>query len=126
MEFGNIRSERELKVEMQLGREKISIETGKVAKQADGSAWVKYGGTVVLVTAVAARKEEKAAKKAARKVEKAARKAEEAARKVEEAKAEAEARKAEEAKKDAANNQNEYENENMIFKNPVYVETVEE
>ena len=46
-----------MKVEMQLGREKISIETGKVAKQADGSAWVKYGGTVVLVTAVAARKE---------------------------------------------------------------------
>ena len=42
---------------MQLGREQISIETGKVAKQADGSAWVKYGGTVVLVTAVAARRE---------------------------------------------------------------------
>jgi polyribonucleotide nucleotidyltransferase len=42
---------------MQLGREKISIETGKVAKQADGSAWVEYGGTVVLVTAVASRRE---------------------------------------------------------------------
>jgi len=42
---------------MQLGREKISIETGKVAKQADGSAWVEYGGTIVLVTAVADRRE---------------------------------------------------------------------
>jgi len=46
-----------LKVEMQLGRETLSIETGKVAKQADGSAWIQYGGTVVLVTAVADRRE---------------------------------------------------------------------
>ena len=30
----------------------ITIETGKVAKQAGGAAWVKCGGTVVLVTAV--------------------------------------------------------------------------
>jgi polyribonucleotide nucleotidyltransferase len=42
-----------MKVEMQLGSEKLSIETGKVAKQADGSVWVQYGGTVVLVTVVA-------------------------------------------------------------------------
>ena len=42
---------------MQLGRETLSIETGKVAKQADGSAWIQYGGTVVLVTAVADRRE---------------------------------------------------------------------
>jgi polyribonucleotide nucleotidyltransferase len=41
---------------MQLGSEKLSIETGKVAKQADGAAWVQYGGTVVLVTVVADRK----------------------------------------------------------------------
>jgi polyribonucleotide nucleotidyltransferase len=41
---------------MQLGSEKLSIETGKVAKQADGAAWVQYGGTVVLVTVVAERK----------------------------------------------------------------------
>ena len=46
-----------MKVEMQLGRETLSIETGKVAKQADGSAWIQYGGTVVLVTAVADRRE---------------------------------------------------------------------
>jgi polyribonucleotide nucleotidyltransferase len=45
-----------MKVEMQLGEEKLSIETGKAAKQADGAAWVQYGGTVVLVTAVAEKK----------------------------------------------------------------------
>jgi len=45
-----------LKVEMQLGNEKLSIETGRVAKQSDGAAWVQYGGTVVLVTAVADKK----------------------------------------------------------------------
>ena len=42
-----------MKVEMQLGSEKLSIETGKVAKQSDGAVWVQYGGTVVLVTVVA-------------------------------------------------------------------------
>lgn len=46
-----------MKVEMQLGEEKLSIETGKVAKQADGAAWVQYGGTVVLVTVVADKRE---------------------------------------------------------------------
>lgn len=46
-----------MKVEMQLGEEKLSIETGNVAKQADGAAWVQYGGTVVLVTAVADKRE---------------------------------------------------------------------
>jgi len=40
---------------MQLGKEELSIETGHVAKQADGAAWVQYGGTVVMVTAVAAK-----------------------------------------------------------------------
>ncbi|SVB68719.1 uncharacterized protein METZ01_LOCUS221573, partial [marine metagenome] len=44
-----------MKVEMQLGNEKLSIETGKVAKQSDGAAWVQYGGTVVLVTVVASK-----------------------------------------------------------------------
>jgi len=42
-----------VKVEMQLGSENLSIELGKVAKQADGAVWVQYGGTVVLVTVVA-------------------------------------------------------------------------
>jgi len=49
------RGEEDLKVEMQLGNEKLSVETGKVAKQADGAAWVQHGGTVVLVTAVASK-----------------------------------------------------------------------
>src|SRR3989304_4518138 len=33
----------------------LSIEVGKLAKQADGAALVRYGETVVLVTAVAAK-----------------------------------------------------------------------
>lgn len=36
------------------GGKELSIETGKVAKQADGSVIVRYGDTVVLVTAVGA------------------------------------------------------------------------
>jgi len=38
---------------VEIGDRELSIETGKVAKQAAGSAWVQYGGTVVLVAAVA-------------------------------------------------------------------------
>jgi len=33
----------------------LSIETGHVARAADGAAWVRYGDTVVLVTAVASK-----------------------------------------------------------------------
>jgi len=33
----------------------LSIEVGRVARQADGAAWVRYGDTVVLVTAVASK-----------------------------------------------------------------------
>lgn len=40
------------KVELKLGGENLVIETGEVAKQADGAVTVQYGGTVVLVTAV--------------------------------------------------------------------------
>ena len=43
------------KVEAEIGGRILSIETGKIAKQAHGSVIVTYGGTVVLVTAVAAR-----------------------------------------------------------------------
>jgi len=39
------------KRELNIGRRTLSIETGKLAKQADGSAVVRYGDTVVLVTA---------------------------------------------------------------------------
>jgi polyribonucleotide nucleotidyltransferase len=42
-------------VELQLGRNTLTIETGKLAKQAHGAAVVRYGDTVVLVTAVEGR-----------------------------------------------------------------------
>ncbi len=38
--------------EIEIGGRKLSIETGRVAKQADGAAWVQYGETVILATAV--------------------------------------------------------------------------
>ncbi|HXW16377.1 MAG TPA: hypothetical protein VEN79_17850, partial [Terriglobia bacterium] len=38
-------------VSITLGANTLSIECGKVAKQADGSAVVRYGDTVVLATA---------------------------------------------------------------------------
>lgn len=41
------------KVEVNLGGRKLVIETGKIAKQAAGSVIVKYGDSVVLVTAQA-------------------------------------------------------------------------
>jgi polyribonucleotide nucleotidyltransferase len=41
------------KVELEFHGRPLSIEVGKVAKQADGAALVRYGETVVLVTAVA-------------------------------------------------------------------------
>jgi polyribonucleotide nucleotidyltransferase len=37
---------------MRLGKEDLVLETGRMAKQADGSVMVQYGGTVVLVSAV--------------------------------------------------------------------------
>ena len=46
----------EQKLEVEFGGRPFSIETGKVAKQATGSALVRYGETVVLVTAVASEK----------------------------------------------------------------------
>src|SRR3989475_10657965 len=39
------------------GGRPLTLETGKVARQADGAVTVRYGGTVVLVTATAERKE---------------------------------------------------------------------
>ncbi len=43
------------KVEIDLGGRPLSIETGRLAKQANGSVIVRYGDTVVLVTATAAK-----------------------------------------------------------------------
>ena len=41
------------RVELPLGRHTLSIETGRMAKQADGAAVVRLGDTVVLATACA-------------------------------------------------------------------------
>ncbi len=42
------------RVEKEIGGRVLSLETGKVAKQAHGSVWVQYGDTVVLATALSA------------------------------------------------------------------------
>src|SRR5260370_7799811 len=44
------------KVNAQIGQNQIIIETGKLAKQADGAVTVQMGETIVLVAAVAAAK----------------------------------------------------------------------
>ena len=41
-----------MRVERKIGKENLIIETGKMAKQANGAVCVQYGGTMVLVTAV--------------------------------------------------------------------------
>ncbi len=42
--------------EVEIGGKKLSIETGRYAKQSNGAVMVSYGETVVLVTAVASKK----------------------------------------------------------------------
>jgi len=44
-----------LKESIKLGDTQLTVETGKVAKQADGAVVVQYGETMILVTAVSAR-----------------------------------------------------------------------
>ena len=44
-----------LKKSVKIGEAELSIETGHLAKQADGSVVVRYGDTMLLVTAVSAR-----------------------------------------------------------------------
>jgi len=46
------------RVELELGGKPLSIETGKIAKQAAGAAVVRYGDTVVLVTVTTAKPRE--------------------------------------------------------------------
>jgi polyribonucleotide nucleotidyltransferase len=41
--------------QVEIGGRRLTLETGRVAKQADGSVMVRYGDTVVLATVVAAR-----------------------------------------------------------------------
>ena len=42
--------------EIPFGRQNIIIETGRMAKQADGAVTVRYGDTLVLVAVCVARK----------------------------------------------------------------------
>ena len=44
-----------LKESIKVGDRELSVETGKVAKQADGSVVIQYGETILLVTAVSMR-----------------------------------------------------------------------
>ncbi|MGO8969556.1 MAG: polyribonucleotide nucleotidyltransferase [Myxococcaceae bacterium] len=44
-----------LKKEVKFGENTLSLETGKMAKQADGSVVLRYGDTLILVTAVSAK-----------------------------------------------------------------------
>jgi len=46
------------RVSVPFGRETLTIETGRMAKQSDGAVLVQYGGTVVLVTVVGAKEVE--------------------------------------------------------------------
>ncbi len=39
----------------EIGGRELSIETGRVAKQAEGAVWVRYGGTVIIATVCAAK-----------------------------------------------------------------------
>jgi len=43
------------KEEIEIGGRPLSVEVGKVAKQADGAAWVRYGDTIILATVVSAK-----------------------------------------------------------------------
>jgi len=45
-----------IKKEVEIGRKKLSIESGRFAKQSNGAVMVTYGETMVLVTAVASKK----------------------------------------------------------------------
>ena len=40
---------------VEIGGRTFEIETGRVAKQASGSVWIRYGDTVVLSTVVGAK-----------------------------------------------------------------------
>jgi polyribonucleotide nucleotidyltransferase len=44
-----------LKKSVRVGDNELVLETGKIAKQADGSVTVRYGDTIILVTAVSAK-----------------------------------------------------------------------
>lgn len=43
------------RIELTVNGRVLSLETGRIAKQADGAVWVRYGDTVILATAVSAK-----------------------------------------------------------------------
>ena len=43
-----------LKEKIKVGERELTVETGRIAKQADGSVVISYGDTVILVAAVGA------------------------------------------------------------------------
>lgn len=43
------------RVQIEIEGRQLSLEAGRVARQTDGAVWIRYGDTVVLVTAVAAK-----------------------------------------------------------------------
>jgi len=56
---GNFGEQMVYKKEIEVGGRKLSIEAGKVAKQANGSAWAQYGETIVLAAVVSEKNGEK-------------------------------------------------------------------
>ncbi len=48
-----------LKESIKFGERELIVETGKVAKQADGSVVISYGDTMLLVAAVSAQNDER-------------------------------------------------------------------
>jgi polyribonucleotide nucleotidyltransferase len=50
---------KEFKKEIDFGGRSLILETGKIARQADGAVMATYGQTVVLCTAVGARSPKK-------------------------------------------------------------------
>jgi polyribonucleotide nucleotidyltransferase len=51
----NMPQKKYLNESIKLGDKELSVETGKVAKQADGSVVIRYGDTMILVAAVSSR-----------------------------------------------------------------------
>ena len=43
------------KMEIPFGRNSLSLETGIIAKQSDGSIWARMGDVIVLATVVSSR-----------------------------------------------------------------------
>ena len=47
----------EISFKADIGGKTLTIQAGKVAKQASGSVWVQYGDTIILVAVVSSQEE---------------------------------------------------------------------